>query len=198
MGPSASNRSGRARGAPGTSPSSTPYRANFRRASPPDQGNGCSRCERKHRRHCSPFEATRPRICAHVGPALSQGLLADALSAAESSEDRCRGGCKPRPPFCPVSISHDIENRAVATRIDQERSPQVSGACQRSPQVTESARLNLSRWRHGFKSRWDYKQRRWSDTPSRLSGESAGPFVPHLSRGRQRHVTASAHVRPGG
>jgi hypothetical protein len=27
---------------------------------------------------------------------------------------------------------------------------------------------------------------------SRLSGESAGPFVPHLSRGRPRHVTASA------
>jgi hypothetical protein len=24
------------------------------------------------------------------------------------------------------------------------------------PQVTESARFNLSRWRHGFEPRWDY------------------------------------------
>jgi hypothetical protein len=101
---------------------------------------------------CSPFEATATRICAHVAPASCQGLLADALSAAESSDDRCKGGCSPGDP---VSIPHDIENRGVATRIDQQRNPQVSGAFQRSTQVTESARLNLSRWRHGFEPRWD-------------------------------------------
>jgi len=49
----------------------------------------------------------------------------------------------------------------------------------------------LSRWRHGFEPCWDYKQRRRSDGPSRLSGESADPFVPHFSCGRPRHVAAS-------
>jgi hypothetical protein len=92
---------------------------------------------------------------------LCQGLLADAVSAAASSEDRCKGGYSLGHPFDPVSIPHDIEKRGVATRIDQERNPQVSGAFQPSPQVTESARLNLSRWRHGFEPRWDYAGQRW-------------------------------------
>jgi hypothetical protein len=96
---------------------------------------------------CSPLEATGARICAHVAPVICQGLLADALSAAASSEDRCKGGCSLGQPIDPVSIPHDNENRGVATRSDQERNRQVSGAFQRSPQVTESARLNLSRWR---------------------------------------------------
>jgi hypothetical protein len=42
-------------------------------------------------------------------------------------------------PFDPASIPHDIEDRGVATRIDQERNPPVSGNFRRSPQVTESA-----------------------------------------------------------
>jgi hypothetical protein len=61
-------------------------------------------------------------------------------------------------PFDPASIPHGIENRGVATRIDEERNPQVSGAFRRPPQITESARLNLSRWRHGFEPRWDYQR----------------------------------------
>jgi hypothetical protein len=55
--------------------------------------------------------------------------------------------------------------------------------------------MSLSRWRHGFKSRWDYEQRRRSDALYGLKAESAGPFVPHLSRGRPRHVTVSATSR---
>src|SRR5215216_3116880 len=47
-------------------------------------------------------------------------------------------------------LSRRIENRGGATRIDQELNPPVSGTFQRPPQVTESARLNHSRWRHGF------------------------------------------------
>jgi hypothetical protein len=35
---------------------------------------------------CSPFDATGPRICAHVAPVFTPGLLADTLSAAASSE----------------------------------------------------------------------------------------------------------------
>jgi hypothetical protein len=39
---------------------------------------------------CSPFEATGARICAHVAPVLCKRLLADALSAAASSEDHAK------------------------------------------------------------------------------------------------------------
>jgi hypothetical protein len=59
----------------------------------------------------------------------------------------------------PVSIPHDIENRGVATGIDQELNPQLSVAFPPRPQVRGMARVNLSRWRHGFKSRWDYQRK---------------------------------------
>ena len=59
------------------------------------------------------------------------------------------------------------------------------------------ARLNLSRWRHGFEPRWDYEQRPRSDPLSSLNRESARPFVPHSSRGRTRHVADLPRIRPG-
>jgi len=127
---------------------------------------------------CSPFEATGARICEHVAPVLRQGLFADAVSAAASSEDRCKGGCSLGHPFDPVTIPHDIENRGVATRIDQERNPQVSGAFQRSPQVRGSARLNLSRWRHGFEPRWDYQVRDYVGALSPSPGDTPGDRSP--------------------
>jgi hypothetical protein len=71
----------------------------------------------------------------------------------------------------PVNIPHDIENRGVATGIDQEKTPQLSSPSPPPPQVTESARLNLSRWRHGFEPRWDYKRNRRSERRHR-SNES--------------------------
>jgi hypothetical protein len=59
----------------------------------------------------------------------------------------------------PVSIPHDIEKRRVTTGTDPEPDPQVNGLIPLPPQVTGSARPNLSRWRHGFKSRWDYERK---------------------------------------
>jgi hypothetical protein len=47
-------------------------------------------------------------------------------------------------PVSPPNIPHDIENRGVATGIDQELNPQVSGRFPPPPQVTESARRALS------------------------------------------------------
>ena len=47
----------------------------------------------------------------------------------------------------------------------------------------------LSRWRHGFEPRWDYKQKARSEVLSSLGRESTSSAVPHLSRGRPRHVT---------
>jgi hypothetical protein len=94
-----------------------------------------------------------------------------------------------RTPRDPANIPHDIENRGVATGINQEPNPQISGRFRPPPEVADSARGTLSRWRHGFKSRWDYEQRRRSDHSSSLDAESARGFVPHSSRGRPRHVT---------
>jgi hypothetical protein len=37
-----------------------------------------------------------------------------------------------------------------------EANPQVERNLLASPQVVEAASRSLSRWRHGFKSRWDY------------------------------------------
>ena len=119
------------------------------------------------------------------------------ISAAASSDDRCKGGCSLGHPFDPVTIPHDIENRGVATRIDQERNPQVSGAFQRSPQVTGSARLNLSRWRHGFEPRWDYQETRRSGVLSGLASRAARSLVPHSSRSGPHHVTQWRGRCPG-
>jgi len=188
MGPSASNRSRtRSRSASNVSILNTVSRnLQARIAARPRERLLPMRA--KTSKACPPFEATGPRICAHVAPVLCQGLLADALTAAASSEDRCKGGCSLGHPFDPVSIPHDIENRRVATRVNQERNPQVSGDFHRSPQVTESARLNLSRWRHGFEPRWDYQEGRRSGHLSGVGG--AGPvrsrpaFVPQRTAPR--------------
>src|SRR5438093_10954421 len=48
----------------------------------------------------------------------------------------------------------------------------------------------LSRWRHGFKSRWDYQETRRSGACSTITSRYAASFVPHLSRGRPAHVTS--------
>jgi hypothetical protein len=75
-----------------------------------------------------------PRKCDRPAPAWSKG----------------RGGCSPGTPRNPVNIPHDIEDRRVATANDRQLNPQVSEPIRPSPQVTESAGPNVSRWRHGF------------------------------------------------
>jgi hypothetical protein len=82
-----------------------------------------------------------------------------AVSAASRLRVREEGGCSPYTPGDPVNIPHDIENRGVATRNNRELNPQVSRLFPRPPQVTGSAMLNLSRWRHGFEPRWDYERK---------------------------------------
>jgi hypothetical protein len=47
----------------------------------------------------------------------------------------------------------------AATREDglrREANPQLDGHLTTSLQAANSAQRTLSRWRHGFKSRWDY------------------------------------------
>ena len=117
---------------------------------------------RKHRRHARLWR--RPAL---VSPRTSRRCSARAYAGRPQ---RGRNVSKTDAKVVVASaillipyLSHDNQDRGVATRIDQERNPQVSGAFQRSPQVTESARLDLSRWRHGFEPRWDYKEKRRSD-----------------------------------
>ena len=63
----------------------------------------------------------------------------DALAALIGPlRDQEKGGCIPPMPGDPVSIPHDIENRGVATGIDQVANPQVSDASLQPPQVAES------------------------------------------------------------
>src|SRR6266511_3815506 len=71
-------------------------------------------------------------------------------------EGRGKGGCSAPHTVDPVSIPHDIEKRRVTIGTDPEPDPQVDGLIPLPPQVTRSARLNLSRWRHGLKCLWDY------------------------------------------
>jgi hypothetical protein len=141
---------GRARGAPRTSPYSKRIAQDFRPASPPDQGTAAPDACENVAGIIALREATGPSHLRARRAGVMPGLVRRRPQRGRVVEDRCKGGCSLGHPFDPVSIPHDIENRGVATRIDQERNPPVSGAFQRSPQVTEAARLNLSRWRHGF------------------------------------------------
>ncbi len=65
-----------------------------------------------------------------------------------------------QPPGDPEDIPHDDEERGAATTSNPEPKPQVSGHVRPEPQVTDSARTTLSRWRHGFEPRWDYSRKR--------------------------------------
>ena len=106
------------------------------------------------------------------------------------------GGCSAPPPFDPVSIPHDIEWRGVTTGSDREPNRQVDDPLRPAMQVTEPAGLNLSRWRHGFEPRWDYKQKAWSEAHSGFDWEAMSPLVPHLSRRRCERVTCGLGAQP--
>ncbi|SRR6266542_4089273 len=120
------------------------------------------------------------------------------VKTARFPPDHLDACCSPRPssPRC-MTASTDWPRIGPAVycattqedELRREENPQVDKHLKASPQVAESAPGTLSRWRHGFEPRWDYKQRCRSEGMFRLSSQSAGPFVPHLSRGRPRHVT---------
>jgi hypothetical protein len=61
--------------------------------------------------------------------------------------------------------------------------PEVSGPFRVPLQVTESARLNLSRWRHGFEPRWDYEHKGPGQGTSRKAfGGLNRDSTPNISR----------------
>jgi hypothetical protein len=85
-----------------------------------------------------------------------------------------QGGDSPQHAVDPVSIPHDVGNRGVATGIDRKLHPQVSAPFRPPPQVTNSVRGTLSRWRHGFEPRWDYERRTLLGGVSQTGGPAAG------------------------
>ncbi len=91
-------------------------------------------------------------------------------------EGRRKGGCSAPHAVDPVSIPHDIEKRGVITGTDPDPNPQLNGLIPLPPQVTGSAQLNLSRWRHGFEPRWDY------DAKHADHGPSSGRRSPRIRR----------------
>jgi hypothetical protein len=70
--------------------------------------------------------------------------------------------------------------------------------CFRPPlQVTEPARLNLSRWRHGFEPRWDYKEKRIVRVlVSTLVTVQTRAFRPHRSAGQHAEQAGRPFSRP--
>jgi hypothetical protein len=84
--------------------------------------------------------------------AIELGNLAKAARKAQ--------GWLHRPTRCnPESIPHDIENRGVTTGTDVEPESARQGHFSGSAAGHGIGPLNLSRWRHGFEPRWDYKRK---------------------------------------
>jgi hypothetical protein len=75
-------------------------------------------------------------------------------------------------------VPQENENPGVATRNDQELNQLVSGPFRANPQVTQSARGTLSRWRHAFEPRWDYTEERRSEALSSLKRRLSSPVRP--------------------
>src|SRR6266508_2340570 len=105
-----------------------------------------------------------------------------------------KGGCSAPPPSDPVSIPQDIEKRGVTTGTDPEPYPQVNGPFRPPLQVMEPARLNLSRWRHGFKSRWDFRlaRLRVGIVPSLVTPPQHRPACPTASLDGTLRTTRTA------
>jgi hypothetical protein len=79
----------------------------------------------------------------------------------------------PRIPY-PSRMTSKTEGERPATTGTESTDQRPISTLRRS---SRHRPVTLSRWRHGFEPRWDYKQKARSDSRSCLSGESAAPFV---------------------
>jgi hypothetical protein len=63
-------------------------------------------------------------------------------------------------PHRPVFVLRTTGRRQEMTRTAEGSNPQVMEGIRVSSLVAKSGSRTLSRWRHGFKSRWDYAGQR--------------------------------------
>jgi hypothetical protein len=80
--------------------------------------------------------------------------------------------------------------------------PQVRNEIRPSPQVARSAPRTLSRWRHGFKSRWDYKSKTTGqgtspDSISWLNPDSNARYPANIPHRIERSDRATFRARRG-
>jgi hypothetical protein len=79
-------------------------------------------------------------------------------------------------------------------QVRREANTQVDEHLKASAQVVESAPRTLSRWRHGFKSHWNYQHLGWRRAWGETLGDSP-PIETSLNRVRQsdRGLTRALH-----
>jgi hypothetical protein len=94
-----------------------------------------------------------------------------------------------RPAFVPRTTGRRQETVGTAGASN----PQVRDSIRASPLVAKSAPRTLSRWRHGFKSRWDYAGQR----PYRGVTRANGPaLAPRRTRGRHDNELSTSRLGP--
>ena len=107
-----------------------------------------------------------------------------------------RTGSKRAAPGEPVFIPHDVENRGVATGIDQEPNPQISGTFPPPPQVIDSARAPSQGGDTGSNPVGTTRKstgQRACPAPGRRSA----PFSSRICPAADRHTSQLGPVGPG-
>jgi hypothetical protein len=102
-----------------------------------------------------------------------------------------------------VELHHVDGLGRLATGIDRKLNPRVSAPFPPPPQVTCSTPTTLSRWRHGFEPRWDYKhkapgQGTSPESVGRLNHDSNAEYPENIPSQIVRSTSMSVTRRKGG
>jgi hypothetical protein len=139
------------------------------------------------RRRCPPVDPVG------VGDETKQCPMSAAQGVAYDGTSRARCLAIVRPAFVPRTTRRRQENYGTAGASN----PHVRNRIRALPQVAKSAPRTLSRWRHGFKSRWDYERESAGQRPcSAVNRVKAIPLaVPDPANIRTRSTSAGPRLR---
>jgi hypothetical protein len=133
--------------------------------------------ERMKRAPCGRFDAVLVVDLAQLNfPSMLS--VRSPIGPSQSWFHRVRLSC--RPAFVPRATGR----RQESSRTAGATHPQVRARIGASPQVPNLGSRTRSRWRHGFKSRWDYARQRPCPGLTRASGARLGP---PRTRGRHKN-----------
>jgi hypothetical protein len=120
--------------------------------------------------NAEPSRVRQPRVCGvssllsvlplRGGPPPPLKQTVWRPSRARVRRPRTRVGLKSLPSIVRFRPANDRE-----TSRNDGKNPQVRNRIRPSPQVAKSVPRTLSRWRHGFKPRWDYQGKRVTEPP---------------------------------